>query len=216
MVIIIGAAPIAREGFGKRSRNLLLWLLLAGAWAAGAEKVGKLGMIMPITNSPTGEYLSQDFLSLTCAAKLAVKHVNEGTSTIVPGLSDLVANLTRLNATLYDTGFSESPAIMSYRKLLIAGERALVGAARSAVSQPLAMLGNIDKLPQCSYWSSSPSLSNKLLYPYCAPRALLCVCTLQAPSHHAPYHASVLAESRAVASSWQLAGRIHPTKGRHK
>eukprot|EP00966_Prymnesium_polylepis_P120903 2793771-Prymnesium_polylepis.1 len=145
------SAERERLVIGKLSHNTLLclWLLLLPVGNAGAEKTCKLGMIMPITNDPTGAYLSQDFLSLTCAAKLAVKHVNEGTNTIVPGLSDLVANLTHLNVTLYDTGFSESPAIMAYRQLLATGEHALVGAARSAVSQPLAMLGKIDKLPQC-------------------------------------------------------------------
>ena len=118
-------------------------------------------------------FLSQNFLSLTCAAKLAVRHVNERNNTIIPGLSNLAGNLTRLDTTLYDTGFSESPAINAYRQLVAAGEQAVVGAARSAVSAPVATLGKIDKMPQCSYWSSSPSLSNKLLYPYCAPSRLL-------------------------------------------
>ena len=179
-------------------------------------KTAQIGMIMPITNNPTGEFLSQDFLSLTCAAKLAVKHVNERSNVIVRGLSDLVVNLTRLDASLYDTGFSESPAIDSYRQLITSGERALVGAARSAVSQPLATLGKIDKLPQCSYWSSSPSLSNKLLYPYCAPRAA--VCSLGVPSRamlcatHARFRLVLRPPDR---TSWQLAERTRPTKGRH-
>ena len=46
------------------------------------------------------------------------------------------------------------------------GAQALVGAARSAVSMPLAMLSKIDAMPQCSYWSSSPTLSDTALYPY--------------------------------------------------
>ena len=133
-----------------------------------ADRVGRVGLMMPITDGREGNApVSQSFLSITCAAKLAVRHVNEGIDTVVPGLRAQM-NLTNLEVTLYNTGLSESPAIVSYRKLLADGRRALVGAARSAVSTPLAQLGKIDRIPQCSYWSSAPALSNKLLYPYCA------------------------------------------------
>jgi len=40
-----------------------------------------------------------------------------------------------------------------------------VGAALSSVSTMLATLGSIDQVPMCSYWSSSPALSNKEAYP---------------------------------------------------
>jgi hypothetical protein len=64
---------------------------------------------------------------------------------------------------------SASPALVSYRQMMQGGPNAMVAAARSAVSMPLAQLGALDTMPQCSYWSSSPSLSDKQLYPYCAP-----------------------------------------------
>jgi hypothetical protein len=72
---------------------------------------------------------------------------------------------------------SASPAIISYRQMVQGGAQAMVGAGRSAVSMALAQLGNLDAMPQCSYWSSSPSLSDTNMYPYCA--AILCtiLCT---------------------------------------
>jgi len=88
--------------------------------------------------------------------------------------------LTTLTILLYDTGFSSSPAIRSYRKVLAAGSKALVGAARSTVSALLATLAKVDKMPMCSYSSSSPGLSNKLLYPYCALRT---ACLMLRPTH---------------------------------
>ena len=46
------------------------------------------------------------------------------------------------------------------------GVHGIVGAARSAVSTPVAQLGAVDRMPQLSYWSSSPRLSDKAVYPY--------------------------------------------------
>ena len=46
------------------------------------------------------------------------------------------------------------------------GVHGIVGAARSAVSTPVAQLGAVDHMPQLSYWSSSPQLANKAVYPY--------------------------------------------------
>jgi hypothetical protein len=63
---------------------------------------------------------------------------------------------------------SASPAIVSYRQVVQNGAHAMIGAARSAASLPLALLGAVDTMPQCSYWSTAPSLSNMRLYPYCA------------------------------------------------
>ena len=45
-------------------------------------------------------------------------------------------------------GAIRAAAIVSYRQMLQDGGKALVGAARSAVSKPLATLGKSDKMPQ--------------------------------------------------------------------
>ena len=77
------------------------------------------------------------------------------------------------------------------------GAQALVGAARSAVSMPLAMLSKIDQMPQCSYWSSSPSLSDTLLYPYCAPPSAGFARRAVAPSHRTALVLACTARERA-------------------
>ena len=48
----------------------------------------------------------------------------------------------------------------------VQGVHGIVGAARSAVSTPVAQLGAVDRMPQLSYWSSSPQLADKTVYPY--------------------------------------------------
>jgi hypothetical protein len=160
------------------------------------NRVAHLGMIMPFTNNGV-ELEGIAWKQVTCGAKLAVSHVNSGDETIVPGLRALITNLQRLDSSIYDTGCimglgskhpfhschpaithmamarllcadSASPGLFSYRQMVQAGAHAMIGAARSAVSMPLAQLGALDVMPQCSYWSSSPSLSDTQLYPYCA------------------------------------------------
>eukprot|EP00966_Prymnesium_polylepis_P228746 5293719-Prymnesium_polylepis.1 len=61
----------------------------------------------------------------------------------------MVSNLTQLTGMIYDSGYSEGPATMSYRQMLADGGEAMVGAARSAVSKPLATLGSVEQIPQC-------------------------------------------------------------------
>ena len=84
--------------------------------ASMATKSATVGLIMPQTINGETE-LSTNWKQATCAAKLAVKHVTFGTETIVPGLASLTSNLTEFDATLYDTGYRPSPAIVSYRQV---------------------------------------------------------------------------------------------------
>lgn len=119
---------------------------MVGLLPGASAKTGKMGLFMPITTG--GVQLMEDpFLSFTCAASLAVHHVNTRDESIVHGLGELVQNFT-LEATVFDTGFTESVAIESYRKFYAAGNNVLVGAVRSAVSAPLALFGQIDRIPQ--------------------------------------------------------------------
>ena len=84
--------------------------------ASMATKSAQVGLIMPQTINGETE-LSTKWKQVTCAAKLAVEHVKSGTETIVPGLASLTSNLTEFDATLYDTGYRPSPAIVSYRQV---------------------------------------------------------------------------------------------------
>ena len=144
--------------------------ILAPLLVASAKNTAHIGLMLPYTNK--GSLLAGDLFwkQMHCAAIIAVSHVNSKFEGIVPGLAALTSNLETLNGSTYDTGYSASPAIVSYRQMRADGAVAMVAAARSAVSMPLAQLGEIDHMPQCSYWSSSPSLSDAQLYPYCAPR----------------------------------------------
>ena len=168
----VGAYDALPASFGRPApsmyrQHMLLQLLLQLVPFSGAKDI-RIGLVMPISNEAAQSLLFQGFLSFTCTAKLAVRHINERDDTIVPALSALTSNLSSINATVYDSGFSASPGIVAYRRLLTDGTQGIVGPTLSSIAQPLAQLGKIDRMPQCSHAASSETLSNKLLYPYCA------------------------------------------------
>ena len=104
---------------------------------------------------------------------------------------------------------SAASALVSYRQMTQAGAHAMVGAARSAVSMPLAQLGALDVMPQCSYWSSSPTLSDTQLYPYCAS---LLVCPESHKSVTATCNLAAYAFAlRRMPSAALAVGRTYPS-----
>ena len=124
---------------------------------------GTLMVLTALTN--IGTDLGISYKQIACSTFLAAHHVRNGDNSVVPNLHALTGNLD-LSLEMYDTQMFEQVAIRGYLDGRSKGARALIGAQRSAVSMPLALLSGIDQIPQCSFWSSSPSLSNKLLYPY--------------------------------------------------
>jgi hypothetical protein len=148
---------------------LLVWVDLAAkpvkAQASGNNRTSLLGILHRRSNSDGG-WLGPYWDGVSCAAVLAVRHANTRNGSVVPDL----ARLTRTNINAYhrDTGSVPFSGIGSYRQLVWRGAHAVVGAARSAVSTPLAQLGAVDEMPMMSYWSSSPSLSDKSIYSHFA------------------------------------------------
>jgi len=136
----------------------------------GVECIPKsvtIGMIMPYTNADKQQPLpGSTWRQVICAGKLAVSHVNSRHEEIVPGLGAIVGNLSWLSDRVYDSGYTPTEAMLQYRQFSADGAVAMVGAARSAVSTPLATQGKIDQIPQCSFWSSSPALSDVLQFPF--------------------------------------------------
>ena len=78
--------------------------------------------------------------------------MNNRTSSIVSNLGSLTKGVT-VTPLLYDSKFQEAASITAYRDARANDAHAIVGAARSAVSTTLALLGSVDDMPQVSYWS---------------------------------------------------------------
>ena len=100
-----------------------------------------------------------------CAAALALRHVNARNGSVVPALSTLDPSF-RLRALFYDTESVPQGGVPVYFAGRSQGANAVIGAYRSAVSIPIALLAGIDRVPQISYGSSSPVFTDKATYPF--------------------------------------------------
>jgi hypothetical protein len=121
-----------------------------------------LSLIVPLSRGP--DDLGVDFKRIACGARLAASHIGSHDESVVDGLASLVDGV-QINITVFDSRMSQPTSIRAYRQHREAGAHAIVGAALSSVSTVLATLSSIDRVPMCSYWSSSPSLTNKQTYP---------------------------------------------------
>ena len=117
-------------------------------------------LIMPTVRGL--ETLGNTYHQLGCSPMVAAFHFNEGVNAVVPTLTTLVA--PGIAPLMYDTGSSWTPPIQASRDGKARGGRAVIGPSRSTTSAFLSLLGGLDSIPMCSYWSSSPTLSNKV-YP---------------------------------------------------
>ena len=111
-------------------------------------------------------------------ALLAVHHFNNRISTVVPEIDQIEPDCSlRFTIELMDTSFSPIKAAEHLIKDVFPREKlkppdptlpypsALIGASRSAVSSPLAILTGVHGLMQISHASTSTSLDNKGQYP---------------------------------------------------
>ena len=121
-----------------------------------------LALLLRLTSG--GVTLGPTLSAISCAATLAVKHANARNGSIVPALANLPAAAPLIHPLFYDTESVEQGGLAAYRSAYNAGAAAIVGPARSAVSTTVSLLSAIDDIPTISYWSSSPALSDDVLY----------------------------------------------------
>jgi len=138
----------------------MLHLAVASATDACASsfRPEAFALLMRLTSGDTP--LSDLWGGVACSALLAIEHANRGNGSIVPELAR-ARTAPALEALLYNTRSEPATGVRKYREARGAGAVAVVGPARSAVSQPLAYLGAEDSVPLVSHWSSSPDLSDQ-------------------------------------------------------
>jgi gamma-aminobutyric acid type B receptor len=130
--------------------------------------------MLPSTND--GKSLQPDFgLYTEAAGLLAILDFNNRNGSIVPNLTTRLQDCNvRLTMEFQDTQFSPIEASRVLTQEVLLREHSLtspqpismIGATRSAVSAPLAVLGGIHELPLISYGSTSSELDDKDSYPY--------------------------------------------------
>ncbi|GMH51949.1 hypothetical protein TrLO_g13998 [Triparma laevis f. longispina] len=122
------------------------------------------------------QVLSDAWRTVAIGSLLGVKDFNEKNDRYVSKVSDYTSCDVELVPTMYDTGSNARGSIIAYRAARQAAEdggydlHAMVGAARSDASKPMATLAGIDGIPQVSYWSTSDAFdqNHASTYPYFA------------------------------------------------
>ena len=115
-----------------------------------------LGVLLRLTDS--GSPLGWD--SVGCAVNLAVRHVNERTGIIVPSLVNLSSSFS-ICALYFDTQSTARGAMEAYLEAKALGAQIVLGPARSATTEPVAVVAGVQVrlrvqfLPltlSCSFW----------------------------------------------------------------
>jgi ABC-type branched-subunit amino acid transport system substrate-binding protein len=122
------------------------------------------GLLLPYGlegNESAGVTLLSQHLS--CAATLAMHHLNQRDGAVVPLLASVPASSTRLQLRAFDTMGTPPGGLDAYGAAVQAGAFALIGPVYSSVTIPIATssLG----LPQISPTATSYALADKALYP---------------------------------------------------
>ncbi len=134
---------------------IIILCMLPMTQAQGTMKqnpVIKIGGLFPLTGA-----LSQGGVERRSAAQMAVDNINA---------NDSILNGYTLEMIVRDTQTSPTTGAAAAQEVISDGVVAIVGAASSSVSKAVAEVAAQNKIPQISYSSSNPELSNKTLYPY--------------------------------------------------
>ncbi len=101
--------------------------------------------------------LSDEWRSVAAGSMMGVHAFNERDDSFTPALGQLGDCSLQIVPYMVDSGSTGAGAVESYRnaRANMPAMHAIVGAARSDASKPLAILAGIDKVPQVSYWSTS-------------------------------------------------------------
>ncbi len=112
----------------------------------------KLGGLFPLSGRLAGGGVER-----RAAAQMAIDQINANTS--------FLSNV-KLELLVKDTKTDPATGTTVANEAISAGVVGIIGAASSSVSKAIATVAAQKKIPQISYSSTSPSLSDKQLYPY--------------------------------------------------
>jgi ABC-type branched-subunit amino acid transport system substrate-binding protein len=142
---------------------------------SASKRIGRIATIHTISSETEGQITPAPFaISSGIAGFLAMREFNNRSGTILPGLPQLIGDCDlELDMFMYD---AERSPIVAARRLLHAFDvvhsvetpfpMAIVGAARSAISEPLAILTGTYATPQISPASTSAELDNPDIFSY--------------------------------------------------
>jgi len=156
------------------SSSSLFWAIAATGAALAEANVTTfdLGMFYRETAGVAGENVMGDtWASVQWSGLKAIKDWNAKDGSVLPFLgtakdTNCGGGLELNSQYLLDTQSTGTGSVTAYRTMAQDLPDGIVGAARSACSTPIALLGGIDAVPQISYWSTSTDLDDQGDFPY--------------------------------------------------
>lgn len=116
------------------------------------------------------QVLGDEWRTVAAAGLLAVQHFNSRDPSIVPELANISSCNVSFHTEVFDTGSEETRTVQQFLRQYTDSDVSqfdvIVGPARSACSAPVALIAGIEKIPQISYWATSPTLEDRQKYPY--------------------------------------------------
>lgn len=106
--------------------------------------------------------------AVTCAALLAVRHINSRNGSLVPIVGAGPDDGYELRPILRATGSVVHEALFAFYSAMGNRPHAVVGPAHSRLSRTLALMTSTEEsiVPMLSYWSSDTALSDMAAYPH--------------------------------------------------
>ena len=149
---------------------LRLLVLSAAALSDAVVTEFDLGLFYRETYSD-GKFMEDTWATVQWSGLKAIQDWNEKDGRVLDFLATAsdtsCGGGLRLNAQyLLDTKSVGVGTVEAYRTMANDMPDGIIGAARSACSTKLAMLGGIDEVPQISYWSTSVDLDDQSDFPY--------------------------------------------------
>lgn len=150
-----------------RSMRLVIQTLLACLFnlsATHAASVARLGVLTRL-HAGDGTPLVSSFARMAASANLAAYHINNRIGTLTAdGVALLPDNFT-VSLDLSDSWSSPTTGVKHAIRWVQEDIHVIIGAYRSAVAGPVAIVASTNDTPVLSWGSSAPALSDKGTYP---------------------------------------------------
>ena len=143
---------------------ITIWCVLPTR-GRGQEPVNASIGVLVRLHGLAGENLGESWQRLAAAAAMAVYHVNNRTSSLVPDAKSLLPENFQLSVDFRDSESSPSVSIGHTLSWSEQGRDMVVGSYRSAVTGPISLAASVSSTPVLAWGSTASSLSDKATYP---------------------------------------------------
>lgn len=142
----------------------LATVVLVGLLGQGSTMNVSIELLV-LLHGLAGKELGEPWMGVAAAGVMAVHHINQRNSSLVPDAASLLPSNFRLSADIRDSMSSPSVSIGHSLSWTGQGRNIVVGSYSSAVTGPVSLAVSVSNTPVLSWGSTSSSLADKSTYP---------------------------------------------------